>query len=820
MVSSSESLTSEAVDVALAREYGVDPAMMREALEATRLRQQQLSAETAIEVDDDNDDATGAQPNLGQDIDHDAGANAFATAPPTAKPKTTTNLFAAMYKDDNLVAEHAKLFGNYDTIDPSDPSAYLRELQDFQLADRPTFIICTGGADPTLVPLHGIARYARDLANPSKFDGRTFAFIEDVDEGDRANSVEFVPGWLRRRAHHLPTVEDVLAARALNPLASTVQTTPSEEHAIAQACLLPTAWAPYVLDEPKSPLEAWPILRDAATRAGLLTECEPLWRWLLATAEVANDKLRVDNLLHVFNSRAFRANRARVQDTLLPTIVAAPAKRTATFAPATTSPNDPAMAAIAHFSQSIAKALPAATKKPVATVSTKWPYQIATLRRICGVVRDEDLPPLWHALALEKRGTPARVCIMVACDSIAARLKLQRPVVTHQIANMVYDMAFVPDDRLDLVAGLTPFALPTLTPEETAQTNDALRLWDEHLAGLSNPTVAETRQATQKARIAPVLNFVQLYAVISRFEIIVVALLGEHHPVVNDLKQTREFVAENYLFIERSALTNRRLCTQITLVIRNQVLGWFRSAERPHGAPQASRLYEMVNDIEVDSWTPPPLPSALEAFFVRPPPPAPSPRPTPAPITSAPGYTQSTPTANSEQQEVVRNPTPNANWQVGRARIKPMIDEAKAHRVPVPLTDAGRPFCLTYHLKAECHSHCNGTHSHRVLTRGEHARLDAYVRRWCLPAPNQRPAPPVPAAGHNYGTYQQAALPRQTGNQRPGYNARTSPGRGRPPAATPQNAQQAAQNQPPVPVVTTSENNDGTSTLGANTARG
>ena len=50
---------------------------------------------------------------------------------------------------------------------------------------------------------------------------------------------------------------------------------------------------------------------------------------------------------------------------------------------------------------------------------------------------------------------------MVACNSIALRLGLQKPVIAHQIANMVYNMMFVPEDRFDLVAGLTPFALPT-----------------------------------------------------------------------------------------------------------------------------------------------------------------------------------------------------------------------------------------------------------------------------------------------------------------------------------------------------------------------
>ena len=186
---------------------------------------------------------------------------------------------------------------------------------------------------------------------------------------------------------------------------------------------------------------------------------------------------------------------------------------------------------------------------------------------------------------------------------------------------MVHDMTFIPEDRFDLVAGLTPFALPTLSPEEATHTTDALRIWDEHLADLSQPTVPETKQATQKARLAPITSFVHLYATISCYEVLVATVLGKRHAVTTNLRQAREYFLLNYLFVERLAAANKRLCSQIICEIRNHVLGWCCSAARPGGAPLATRIYKMVNDIKVESWRPPVLPQALKAFFVRPPPP-------------------------------------------------------------------------------------------------------------------------------------------------------------------------------------------------------
>ena len=44
------------------------------------------------------------------------------------------------------------------------------------------------------------------------------------------------------------------------------------------------------------------------------------------------------------------------------------------------------------------------------------------------------------------------------------------------------------------------------------------------------------------------------------------------------------------------------------------------------------------------------------------------------------------------------------------------IDAAEYWGVDTPLKYDGRQFCLSYHLKGVCNSHCGGRHSNRTMS--------------------------------------------------------------------------------------------------------
>ena len=54
-----------------------------------------------------------------------------------------------------------------------------------------------------------------------------------------------------------------------------------------------------------------------------------------------------------------------------------------------------------------------------------------------------DLPTVWYVLATENQGTPACICIQIAFGTMAKKLGLELPVITHHVVNMVCNIALI-----------------------------------------------------------------------------------------------------------------------------------------------------------------------------------------------------------------------------------------------------------------------------------------------------------------------------------------------------------------------------------------
>ena len=79
-----------------------------------------------------------------------------------------------------------------------------------------------------------------------------------------------------------------------------------------------------------------------------------------------------------------------------------------------------------------------------------------------------------------------------------------------------------------------------------------------------------------------------------------------------------------------------------------------------------------------------------------------------------------------------QNSHPAPQMQVGTGfRIRTPIDAAMAEGVDIPQTDDGRYFCLLYHLKGVCNTHCGGRHLHRPLSRSEFGMLGEWRDFYC-----------------------------------------------------------------------------------------
>ena len=107
-------------------------------------------------------------------------------------------------------------------------------------------------------------------------------------------------------------------------------------------------------------------------------------------------------------------------------------------------------------------------------------------------------------------------------------------MITHHIANMVCNIAFVAHDCADLLSGYSPFLFPTLSATEAQHLVSELRVWDAHITKGSCSTNAKTKQAAQLAQLSPLVSFVDVFAMLCRNEVLLAVLLHESHQVVTD----------------------------------------------------------------------------------------------------------------------------------------------------------------------------------------------------------------------------------------------------------------------------------------------
>ena len=777
----------------------LDPAIIAELLDAARLRQNATAAPAPP--------TTAPTPTVIDD------AASLAPAEPPAQPTTTNpfaGAFARHYASNALVEQHTALYDHYDAIHDADSAmTFLTSLCHLSIDEQPSFLVCTGGSSPQLRVLHGCASFKGKLSKPSQHDGRVFAFTGDSYGASCPPSIHFDPCWFRREHSAAPTQSEFTAAQKAKPLDPIVTTRTTKTASLCQVVLLPTAYLPFLIGVDLSPTAAWPILRKAAENTRQTAKLKSLWSWLCAVAEEVNTDLRLDVFMHTNGGQAFHTQRQQIATQLLPQQIAA---QVPPIPSANTSSSDTSKALLL-----IAKTLAASKQKAAPqpkSPESRWPHQLPMLLKLCNVTQWQDLPDIWLSLADVKRGTAARVALTVACENEALQRSVTAPIITHAIANTIYDITFTPADRLNLLDGLSPWLFPARTPEEETTLRQESNLWDQHLTGSQHHTMAESRVALQTARLSTLNGFIPLYTMVSSYEVVVAIVLGPFHQAVSEITYLRELLFDMHRDIDRICHADPYFASLIVTEVRLQFLGFYRTAIRPTGVPILPSLRPMADAINFGTWRPPALPPQLSRLL------APAYRQLrPLPTQAPPGTTPQagTPGNPGTAQQRVDNPSPITHWQVGRTALKPIIDGAETQAGgAIPQSDVGANLCLTFHLKGGCWSHCKGHHSHRHLSQAEYQRMNAWVQRFCNVAPpntnRQEPGPTIPA------TYTTPHLPRNPGwtpgtqRQQPGASAR-------PPDHSAPRIPQRIQSGPPVSEIQAEPGNDDPSALGPGSAR-
>ena len=155
-----------------------------------------------------------------------------------------------------LATAHAKIYADFDAVDPGNVHQYLRELGDLVVVQQPCFIVCMCGTNHTILVLHGLAMHKRNQHAKSKYGGGTFTFLHIVGPGERASSIKLRTVWLDKETTTASTYNAFNKAIKIPPPDTTIIPTATQEKNTIRACLLPTTFAPLLLDNNVTPAAA------------------------------------------------------------------------------------------------------------------------------------------------------------------------------------------------------------------------------------------------------------------------------------------------------------------------------------------------------------------------------------------------------------------------------------------------------------------------------------------------------------------------------------------------------------------------------------
>ena len=131
--------------------------------------------------------------------------------------------------------------------------------------------------------LYGLAMHTVNLRIPLRYDKNIYAFLGDSytwPSGQKTSSVLVRIEWFDTTLRPTPNITEFEGYLSLNPTEGYVNTPTYHKAEIAQACLLPAEFTPFLLENDITPSQAWPIIRAAARRTKTIGALTIVWDWL------------------------------------------------------------------------------------------------------------------------------------------------------------------------------------------------------------------------------------------------------------------------------------------------------------------------------------------------------------------------------------------------------------------------------------------------------------------------------------------------------------------------------------------------------------
>jgi hypothetical protein len=293
-------------------------------------------------------------------------------------------------------------------------------------------------------------------------------------------------------------------------------------------------------------------------------------------------------------------------------------------------------------------------------------------------------------------------------------------------------------DDDDLSSGLHPFSVRYVTVEEAEQQRMSNRASDMMFGGEAAPSLADSQAVMSANDVHIPATTLQARITLQRFLVLLHALLGGHHQLVQAYQAFYEQFLAREPELERAHPTNpvHYYIVPALLVrwVQLRVSYWFQNQSMQNYLVPVPNFLDLYEKIALnEDWSP-----RFPARYMRNPTPAPAPYLPPATPSVVP------PAAPSSGSTQPRGPdTMLANLQykdslfsVFKAmniKTRDILDRTSATPQPVS-TDGSTRMCLSYHLKGICNERCGHKADHIPHTSDQDQALQAWAQTYYKPA--------------------------------------------------------------------------------------
>jgi hypothetical protein len=393
-----------------------------------------------------------------------------------------------------------------------------------------------------------------------------------------------------------------------------------------------------------------------------------------------------------------------------------------------------------------------------ATPSTKFGLLLPSLKNFLHVQEEEELPEFWFQFASASKKQEFSVLrdyLELYARSEHAFVSTP-PILSPKLHSDLATITFVADHDNDLKTGLQPFIAMDGSEDYRAAALELARSYSilyERDHGVSLQDLNQLK-IPKELRSYPV-SFFDLERNLGVFGNLLGTILGNAHPLTTAYRPFWESFSKRYKDRLLAVIDGSRSIKPVHILrsVQLKCYDWF-DAKRSRVPPDTPDFGSIWKRISLNEYTLPMLPPQLY-FLVTPKLSLLKPGPNPAGLTIGTTGTGTTAglTGSDDASTVVSavsaltgttgltgtgtrtlkgantmitNENPDA-YLLTLVPFNRKLKDLMGDTVP-PNTDAGKPICLSYHVKGGCYSNCRRRNNHgRVLTLAEKQRLENYI---------------------------------------------------------------------------------------------